>query len=259
MFASLHSVFHTARQAIMPVLKESAFFKEGVLTPDEFIIAGDQLISSQRTWKWRSGEVKKTFLPPDKQFLILTIASCRQRVSGFQEGGNIQEVEEEGDWISSGEDRSKIDEYADIDGDDVDPAVAQMMAADNSTVMGAGIEVRRYEVSIVYDNYYRTPRVYLKGYGSSGCTLGPIEMMEDIVQDYAGKTATMETHPHLPSDGAYISIHPCRHAETMKRILEGVAGDNMKAIPTVESYLFFFLKFIASMIPTIEYDYTYSV
>jgi ubiquitin-like-conjugating enzyme ATG3 len=114
-------------------------------------------------------------------------------------------------------------------------------------------------LSIVYDNYYRTPRVYLKGYSSSGSALKPEEMMEDIVQDYAGKTATMEMHPHLPSDGIYVSIHPCRHAETMKRILEGVAGDNMQSLPTVESYLFFFLKFIASMIPTIEYDYTYSV
>ncbi|RYG50110.1 hypothetical protein EON66_12185 [archaeon] len=29
--------------------------------------------------------------------------------------------------------------------------------------------------------------------------------------------------------------------------------------PPVEQYLFIFLKFIASMIPTIEYDYTVAV
>lgn len=29
--------------------------------------------------------------------------------------------------------------------------------------------------------------------------------------------------------------------------------------PTVEQYLFFFLKFIQSMVPTIEYDYTVDV
>lgn len=264
MFSSLHSAFHAARQALMPVLKESAFFKEGVLTPEEFVMAGDQLINSQRTWKWRSGEVKKSFLPPDRQFLVLRDAICRQRAAGIKNGiDEMGEVEEEGgEWVSSGKMGSE-DEYADIyeegGDDDVDPAVAAIAMADTGTIKGVSVEIRRYEVSIVYDNYYRTPRVYLKGYGSSGAGLGPEEMMEDIVQDYAGKTATMEMHPHLPSDGIYVSIHPCRHAETMKRILEGVAGDTMQTLPTVESYLFFFLKFIASMIPTIEYDFTYSV
>ncbi len=245
----------------MPVLKESAFFKEGVLTPEEFVIAGDQLISSQKTWKWRGGEVKKSFLPPDRQFLVLRDAVCRQRAAGLKEGiDEMSEVEEEGgEWVSSGKVGNE-DEYAELNDDnDIDPAVAAIAMADTGTVKGPVTEIRRYEVSIVYDNYYRTPRVYLKGYGSSGVGLGPEEMMADIVQDYAGKTATIETHPHLPSDGIYVSIHPCRHAETMKRILEGVAGDNMQSLPTVESYLFFFLKFIASMIPTIEYDYTYSV
>ncbi len=262
MFSSLHSAFHAARQALMPVLKESAFFKEGVLTPEEFVMAGDQLTSSQKIWKWRGGEVKKGFLPSDKQFLVLTDAVCRQRASGLRSDiDKMGEVEEEGgEWISSGVQGE--DEYADIneeEEDDIDPAVAAVEMADTGTIKGSGVEIRRYELSIVYDNYYRTPRVYLKGYSSSGSALKPEEMMEDIVQDYAGKTATMEMHPHLPSDGIYVSIHPCRHAETMKRILEGVAGDNMQSLPTVESYLFFFLKFIASMIPTIEYDYTYSV
>ncbi len=266
MFSSIQTAFHAARQAIMPVLRESAFFKEGVLTPEEFVMAGDQLVRSQRTWKWRGGEVNKSFLPPDKQFLILTDAICNQRVSGFENSNNetLKDVEEDGEWVSSGTTSTTVagtNEYADIDDEDeyIDPSIAALSAADTSTAKPTYSDIRRYEVSILYDNYYRTPRVYLKGYKSSGVPLMPNEMMEDIVQDYAGKTATMETHPHNPSAGVYVSIHPCRHAETMKRILQGVAGENLQNPPTVESYIFFFLKFIASMIPTIEYDYTYSV
>lgn len=75
------------------------------------------------------------------------------------------------------------------------------------------------------------------------------------MQDYVAKTATIESHPHTGE--AYLSIHPCRHAQTMRRLVETMisSGD----IPPVELYLFIFLKFINSMIPTIEYDNTLSV
>lgn len=53
------------------------------------------------------------------------------------------------------------------------------------------------------------------------------------------------------------SIHPCRHGPAMLRIIEALnlAG----SVPVVDSYLFIFLKFIQSVIPTIEYDYTMDV
>lgn len=35
----------------MGVLKESKFLKEGVLTPEEFVIAGDQLTHKCPTWR----------------------------------------------------------------------------------------------------------------------------------------------------------------------------------------------------------------
>jgi ubiquitin-like-conjugating enzyme ATG3 len=126
-----------------------------------------------------------------------------------------------------------------------------------STVQQPAVNNRRmYTLAIVYDKYYRTPRVYLQGFTPSGQALTPGQMMEDIVQDYAGKTATMESHPHLPDGGIYVSIHPCRHAATMQRLLQ--ACTDGATAPTVTSYMTYFLKFITSMIPTIEYDYTSS-
>lgn len=40
-------------------------------------------------------------------------------------------------------------------------------------------------------------------------------------QDHVNKTVTMEPHPHLPPP-PMASIHPCRHAEVMKKIISTV-------------------------------------
>jgi hypothetical protein len=134
----------------------------------------------------------------------------------------------------------------------------------------AVIHCRRYDVYICYDNYYRTPRVYLFGYDdtSSHHPLSPDRIMEDIIQDYINKTVTIEPHPHYAASTPTASIHPCQHANAMKRIIdemmsqsaeEALAGNEKPAHPTVDQYLFIFLKFLQSVIPTIEYDYTIDV
>lgn len=72
-------------------------------------------------------------------------------------------------------------------------------------------------------------------------------------QDHAKKTVTMEAHPHLNGVIA-ASVHPCRHAVVMKKILETVAEGGKDL--GVHVYLIIFLKFVQAVIPTIEYDYT---
>ena len=67
---------------------------------------------------------------------------------------------------------------------------------------------RTYDLSITYDNYYRTPRVWLYGYNEQDKPLRPDEIYEDISQDHAKKTVTIEPHPHLSLNMA--SIHPCK-------------------------------------------------
>ncbi|NDJ00206.1 hypothetical protein GWA97_14105, partial [Flavobacterium sp. LaA7.5] len=49
-------------------------------------------------------------------------------------------------------------------------------------------------------------------------------------------------------------VHPCRHAEVMKKIIETVAEGGGEL--GVHMYLLVFLKFVQAVIPTIEYDYT---
>ncbi len=263
MFNSLQTAFQAARAALTPVATSSSFLDTGMLTPDEFVTAGDHLCNQMRLWRWARSEpgYDKEYLPPDRQFLILKGAICHQRAREMEGSAAAAEIAEDGDWITSGGPAPVEEDYADLDveekepeGDDyIDPAVAALTSADASVSQPGTTDRRMYTLAIVYDKYYRTPRVYLQGSTVAGVVLTPEQMMEDIVQDYAGKTATMERHPHLPSAGIYVSIHPCRHAATMQRLLQACTGTEA---PTVASYMTYFLKFITSMIPTIEYDYT---
>ena len=114
------------------------------------------------------------------------------------------------------------------------------------------VQCRRYDISITYDKYYQTPRVWLFGYGEASQPLGPDQIFEDISQDHANRTVTFEMHPHKSIQ--YAMVHSCPHAVTMKKIMaQLVEGGKTLA---VDHYLFLFLKFIASVIPTMEYDFT---
>jgi ubiquitin-like-conjugating enzyme ATG3 len=118
------------------------------------------------------------------------------------------------------------------------------------------IPTRTYDLNITYDNYYRTPRLWLSGYDENHKPLTIEQMYDDISEDHAKKTVTFETHPHIPGT-LMASIHPCRHAEVMKKLINLVAESGKEL--EVYSYLMVFLKFVQSVIPTIEYDYTRNI
>ncbi|CAG5097395.1 Similar to atg3: Ubiquitin-like-conjugating enzyme ATG3 (Xenopus tropicalis) [Cotesia congregata] len=85
---------------------------------------------------------------------------------------------------------------------------------------GEIIHTRTYDLHITYDKYYQTPRLWLFGY------------------DENQKPLTVEEI----------------HAEVMKKIIETVMEGGGEL--GVHMYLIIFLKFVQSVIPTIEYDYT---
>lgn len=151
-----------------------------------------------------------------------------------------------------GEDEDDIPDMADYeeaDNIEIDPGtyiIAHEPEDDNI------LRTRTYDVSITYDKYYQTPRVWLTGYDESRMLLQAELVLEDVSQDHARKTVTIEDHPHLP--GKHASVHPCRHGAVMKKIIDVLMSRGVE--PEVDKYLFLFLKFVASVIPTIEYDYT---
>lgn len=150
-----------------------------------------------------------------------------------------------------------------------------MMVEGNSPTENSHILLTRtYDILISYDKHHAVPRVWLIGYGEDGVPLPKEKVLEDIISDYRLRTVTMEPHPHHVQGGRIVSIHPCKHADVMKKFASMVVSSSsssseppddtedsqpqpsqQREFPT-EHYMILFLKFMSSVIPTIEYDFT---
>lgn len=112
-----------------------------------------------------------------------------------------------------------IDDYTGEEDNIQDQDDSTLQKKDNDLIL----KTRTYDISITYDKFYQTPRVWLFGYNENGQPLEPLKIMEDIYADYSKKTVTIETHPHLNTSHA--SIHPCRHAEMMKKMIDRLSTE----------------------------------
>ena len=218
---------HAVAEKLTPVLSESRFAETGVLTPKEFVEAGDMLVAKFPSWSWSGGDPDKRreHLPADKQFLITRGVPCRRRATGLDSAWGKNEDEELADgWLKTGagerEDDSKEygdleehisspkqevktasavasapsadDDYIDLDAyveDDVegeDAATVRPLdhAGKDATNDDAILRTRTYDLSIMYDKYYQTPRMFLRGYDENGRPLPPAAIFEDVQQDY---------------------------------------------------------------------------
>ena len=219
---------------------------------------------------------------PDKQFKGLTLKDDDDHVK--KESSQPATVDasttaaNEGDADDHDDDDDEYADMADFEDDDImeDEAAAITTTAPSSNNNNTSsslstnninndiLQVRTYDLSITYDKYYQTPRIWLMGYADDGSSrpLTGEEMMQDVIPDYAHRTVTIENHPNVK--GPHASIHPCQHGAVMKTIVKNLTKDQEEedggaSGPTVEVYLFIFLKFVSSMIPTISYDFTVDV
>jgi len=110
--------------------------KEGVLTPEEFAQAGDNLVYKCPTWSWGAGKPDRVvkFFPKEKQYLITKDVPCLQRVSNLERSVNASqsiEIDVEGDdeqWVqtnaetpansTSATKKNAKEEIPDLDDDD---------------------------------------------------------------------------------------------------------------------------------------------
>ncbi len=236
-------LFKAAREYLTPVLTESAFTDRGMLTPEEFVRAGDQLVRTCPSWQWESGEKSKIkpYLPLDKQFLSTKGVPSYKRLSVLTGSKLVEETihgemgAKEGDWCApnllSPEDHdldddavmvevedseslnidrldlndknanlkqlkqtgvssppqpvlSEPDEYMDMEDASLaldEASTAAVASHSDSTTAKTGdniVRSRRYDVSITYDNYYRTPRIWLFGFDESGSTLSTADIFQ---------------------------------------------------------------------------------
>lgn len=70
------------------------------------------------------------------------------------------------------------------------------------------LRTRTYDLYITYDQYYQVPRCWLVGYDEAKRPLTPAQVLQDVSEEHARKTITVDPHPHLPVTAA--SIHPCK-------------------------------------------------
>jgi len=98
-------------------------------------------------------------------------------------------------------------------------------------------------ISIVYDFYYRTPRVYL-----SSKSMSPTDILKFfVVEEQGGSTATVELHPHSSDIGECVSLHPCLHART----LASLGADDPAHYPR-HTYLSLFIKVVENSFPSLS-------
>lgn len=117
------------------------------------------------------------------------------------------------------------------------------------------VRTRSYDLSITYDKYYQTPRLWLFGYDEVGEPLRPEQIYEDVLSEYVAKTVTVDPHPLTGTPT--VSIHPCKHALVMKKVVQDWIEQGIQ--PRHDLALFVFLKFISGVVPTINYDFTMDI
>jgi len=277
---------------LTPVLKESKFQETGVITPEEFVAAGDHLVHHCPSWQWAAGssDCVREYLPPDKQFLITRNVPCYKRCRQMEYRGELEKVldseDPEGGWVdthhfqetdptslantvkdmvleepvreveqsdSDAEEAVDMEDFVESGMLEEDTAAVDTVQEEQGVTGGEILSTRTYDLNITYDKFYQTPRLWLFGYSESRAALTVDQMYEDFSADHANKTITMEAHPHLPGP-PQASVHPCKHASTMKKLLDQIAEGGGEL--GVHQYLIVFLKFVQAIIPTIEYDFT---
>lgn len=194
-----------------------------------------------------------------------------------EEYGLIKSNKPAGKLIESSAQTNANEEIVDID-DLIDNDAEEADELDHDfddldIVYDSNNQLRKYDLYITYSTSYRVPKMYLVGFDSNGIPLLPKQMYEDISADYKDKTVTIENLP-VASNTTSVSIHPCKHSSVMKVLMShqrkkketqvekdllNLSFENIEPEAEgirVDQYLVVFLKFVASVIPGIEYDYT---
>jgi len=270
--------YRSVASNFMSLPTETHFLEKGTLTPEEFQLAGDQLVHRCPTWSWSPSApgCEQKHLPDQQQFLITRGVPCRKRIKNIQDSDQSEQETEEGYVLTHAhqegpeeigeitleqpqqdqESEGEIPDISDMQGE-------QLLDQNAASIFGGNyvqadepeesiVRTRVYDLSVTYDTYYQTPRLWLSGYDENMVPLTPQQMFEDIMEDYANKTVTIEKHPCLGTN--QVSIHPCNHAKMMKSFIEILAQNGTEA--KVHHAMFVFLKFLSSVVPTIEYDFT---
>lgn len=97
--------------------------------------------------------------------------------------------------------------------------------------------------------------MWLMGYNEKGIPLTDDEMKEDVMPEYRNKTCTIEEQTCTGIRN--ISVHPCRHSLLLKKMIKDFQNSGKKL--EIEKSIILFLKFLQSVVPTVQYDLTMDI
>uniref|UniRef100_A0A8C2V6T6 Ubiquitin-like-conjugating enzyme ATG3 n=1 Tax=Chinchilla lanigera TaxID=34839 RepID=A0A8C2V6T6_CHILA len=266
-----------AAKYLTPVLKESKLKETGVITLEEFVAAGDHLVHHckpflvtknvpcyKRCGQMEYADGLEAIIEEDDGDGGQVDTYHNTGITGITEA--VKEItlenkdsielqdcpamckEEDGEAA----DTEEYEKSGLLETDETTLDTRKIVEACKAKTDAGGedaiLQTRTYDLHITYDKYYQTPRLWLFGYDEQGQPFTVEHMYEDTSQDHV-KKVNIENHPHLPPP-LMCSIHPCRKAEVMKKIIVTVAevGGELG----VHMYLLIFFKFVQTVIPTIE-------
>jgi len=279
-----------------PVLKDSKFQETGVLTPEEFVAAGEHLVHHCPSWQWASGDEDcvKDYLPKDKQFLITRNVPCYKRCRQMEYNGDQELVLDDGDpeggWV---------DTHHFSDQDAVSEKVSEMSLEENAVTETLPSDAAESDEDTVdmedfvdsgmleEDNAtIDTPAQSEQGAAAKGGEILSTRTYDlNITYDKFYQTPRLwlfgydEKRSNMTVDQMYedfsadhanktitMETHPHLPGPPQASVHPCKHAQTMKKLMDqitegggelgVHLYLIVFLKFVQAIIPTIEYDFT---
>ncbi|CDR97561.1 -Autophagy-related protein 3 [Babesia bigemina] len=189
------------------------FSEKGAVTPADFMAAGDAIVAEDSRWEWVSDGSSSALdcLNADKQYLCAYDIPCL-RIPKLV-------TSEVGDWklceLARDAEGPAFAHRTDSEIPSLEPRIVEGDCNDLYDNGTPSRPYRRYDISITYDRYYETPRIWLIGFDAFGLPLSHNEMLNDVPSVYAGRTVTVERHPYTAE--LNITVHPCYQMEALHR------------------------------------------
>lgn len=248
---SLYDTYKNIAEKVIPDLNNHDFISSGCLTKDEFKQTGDYLISQHNKWYWNKD---KTMLSLDYNPVKKILFDEYDDKEDFNEDKYKLNICENTETNSTPVINKPLSKPHNEDDDEYDFSDFEIENdGDDGFIQDESIinDTHYYDISITYDSYYRTPRIWFFGTDRGRIPLNTSEIFSDFSVEHMKVSATLENHPITNLNS--VSVHPCKHVDAMKKMFKFALEQNKDI--KIEHYLLHFLKFVSCIIPHMCFDF----